>query len=252
MRFSYNLTNMEYFNFANLLFEANHVLIGGATGSGKSVLITDIIYSLIAQYAPDELKFVLIDPKKVDLIQFCPLPHVERHVTENKDIIKTLDEVILTMDKRYKSMASRGLKEYDGEYIVIVIDEIADLMTTCKKEFMPRVQRIAQLGRASRIKIICATQCPKREVIPAQLVVNMNGRVALHCMSPIESRQIINRNGAEDLPRYGKALYLHSDGQDYTFTIPLLDDEVVKERIEMWRKQTPKLFYIIRKIKHGF
>lgn len=243
---------LKTFPFCDLLFSANHVLVSGTTGSGKSVLIYDYIYSLVGKYFPNQLKMVLIDPKRVDLTSFCPLPHVVKHVTETKEIISVLDEVINVMESRYDDMARRGIKEYDGAYLLIVIDEIADLMTTCKKDFMPRIQRIAQLGRASRIKLICATQCPSRDVIPAKLTVNFNGRVGLRCNDTIESRQIIKRAGAENLPLHGTALYRHDNGKYYELKIPYVGEEEIKKRVRLWQSQTPSEFYTNRKIKHGF
>jgi len=109
-------------------------------------------------------------------------------------------------------------------------------MVTCKKEVMPKLQRIAQLGRASGIKLICATQSPSRKVIPAELVLNFDGRVALHCVSPIESRQILNRKGAELLPSYGKALTF-VNGKFYEANIPMIPRTEIDRVIRFWEAQ---------------
>ena len=212
--------------FAEELFpKASHILIGGATGCGKSTLIEDYIYSTITTKYPSEVSFCLVDPKRVALVQFKNLPHTIRYVTEKADTLKLLDDIIFTMDNRYKDMAERGLKKYDKTRIVVIIDELGDLMTTCKKEIMPRIQRIAQLGRASGIMLICATQCPNRRIIPAEMTVNFDGRVGMKCLNCIESKQILNnRKGAELLPQHGKAIYLHSNGKYYEIDIPLIEE----------------------------
>lgn len=227
-----------------MMFDAGHILIGGTTGSGKSVLIDNYIYNLIGRYFPSEkqkdgIHFVLIDPKRVSLVKYKRLPHVIAYETENNGIIATLKGIVTLMDNRYKEMSEKGLSIYDGGYIVIIIDELADLMVTCKKQIMPLLQRIAQLGRASKIKLVCATQSPNRKVIPAELVVNFTGRVALRCLSAIESRQIINRTGAELLPRYGQAIYLHADGYYHDMFIEMISDEEIKARVNHWINQMP-------------
>lgn len=213
------------------LFQDSHILIGGTNGSGKSVLINDIMYNLISTRSfdandPEGVNFVLIDPKRVELFQYIELPHTIGYACENDKIIYMLEQCINIMEERYDEMREKGIKKYDGCYIVIVIDELADLMTTCKKDVMPLLQRIAQLGRAAKIKLIAATQAPNRKVIPAELILNFTGRVALRCLSPIESRQILNIDGAEDLPHYGKCLYLDSNGnlsKEDVFMVPESD-----------------------------
>lgn len=232
------------YNFCNLLLDAPHVIIGGATGSGKSVLIDDIIWTVLGQHYPfandpNGVQMVLIDPKKVTLRKYLGVPHVIDYLTENDEIIAFLDSIIETMMDRYDDMTKKGLELYDGCKILIIIDELADLMTTCKKEFVPRVQRIAQLGRAAKIQIVAATQCPSREIIPAKVTVNFTGRVALRCNNAIESRQLINKNGAELLPRHGKAMYLHADGAYYNAEIDLTSKKALSERIDFWKAQGP-------------
>lgn len=206
-----------------LLPKASHILIGGTTGSGKSTFIEDYIYSVVTTKYPWEVMFCLVDPKKVALVEFKNLPHTDRYVTEVSETLKLLDDVIFTMNNRYKYMAERGLKKYDKTKLVVIIDELADLMTVCKRELMPKLQRIAQLGRASGIMLICATQCPNRKIIPAELTVNFDGRVGLRCLDSIESKQTIKRKGAELLPQYGKAIYLHSNGRYYELTVPKIE-----------------------------
>lgn len=231
--------NLKKYPFCELMFNAPHVLIAGTNGSGKSTLLDDYMYTLLGKYFPNEISLVLIDPKEVGLSKYKRLPHVERFETENSKIIDCLDDVIYTMEQRYKHMREKGIEDYDGMYIVVVIDELADLMTTCKKELLPRIQRIAQKGRASKIKLVCASQSPSRKMIPAELTLNFNGRCALRCISAVESKQIINRSGAEFLPEHGKALYWHSNGKYYECDVPLTSRKDLIDRINLWVSQTP-------------
>lgn len=238
MKYTLPTPNTHY-SFCDLVFEASHVLIGGTTGSGKSVFIDEYIYSALGRFTPEQLNLVLIDPKRVSLFKYKNLPHAIAYETENDRIIAALDNVIKEMEKRYNYMQSTGAVKYSGAYIVVVIDELADLMVTCKNAIMPRLQRIAQLGRAARIKLLAATQAPNRKVIPAELAVNFTGRVALRCLSAIESKQIIGKAGAENLPQHGKAIYLHSNGRYYDADIIKVSDYEIENRIRFWESQKP-------------
>lgn len=236
--YRYQIPNADRkIKFCELLIQAPHILIGGTTGSGKSTFIDDFVYSILTTKVPAGVSFVWIDPKRVDLVQYRNLPHTLKYVTESRDILRALDDVIATMENRYRQMNAYGRKEYDGTRIIVVIDELADLMTTCKKEILPKLQRISQLGRASKIMLVCATQCPNRKIIPAELTLNFGGRVALRCTSAIESRQIINRAGAELLPEHGKALYFHVNGKYYELDVPLLPQAEISRVINWWVNQ---------------
>lgn len=232
------------------MLNCHHILIAGCVGSGKSVLLQDYIYNILCRYYPDEdkpdgVQIVLIDPKRVDYMEYLTVPHFIRHVTENKEIISTLDDVINTMENRYRYMQQKGLKKYDKCNLVVIVDELADLMTTNKKEVLPRLQRIAQLGRAAKIKLVCATQAPARKVIPAELTLNFTGKIALHCESAIESRQVIGMDGAEKLPKNGKCLFKKGDGEKPDeYYIPMFADSEYTAVIEHWKKQVPKNYKV--------
>lgn len=222
----------------DLLLQSPHVLIGGATGSGKSVLLDDIIYTIISTYTPNDARIILLDPKRVTFTKYRYLPHVEQIQTETGAIMQLLHDLVLTMEHRYKEMQEKNIVDYDGKKIFVIFDEIADFMTKkeIKGDFIRLIQRLTQLGRASKIMLIGATQCPNRKIIPAEIVVNFTGRVALRCLSAIESRQLLNKKGAETLPRHGSAIYLHCDGLFYTGEIPYFPERI-QERIDFWLKQ---------------
>lgn len=223
---------LSYWTQCEKIVNGSHVLIAGATGSGKSVLINSCIYSLLTNTAND-IGLILIDPKRVELVQYKDLPHTMAYACENNDIMDVLHCSINLMETRYKEMARQGLRKSDEEHIYIIIDELADLMTTIKKEIFPVLQRIAQLGRAANIHLICATQCPNRRIIPAELTVNFTDRVALRCATKIESRQIINQPGAELLPLYGEALHCSPGGVE-RIIVPLTEDAELIERVNFW------------------
>ena len=134
-------------------------------------------------------------------------------------------------------MENENIKMFNGVRVYIIVDEIADLMTTCKKQVLPMLQRIAQLGRACRFKLICATQCPSREILPAKLIVNFTGRVALRCLNAIESRQILNTKGAESLPRYGTGIFLDCSGIYHNIDIPMIDENEILKIVELIKKE---------------
>lgn len=212
-----------------------HVLIAGATGSGKSVLINSFIYSVLG-YAPCEKQLVLIDPKRVELIKYKNLPHTRQYASEYADMIQAIRNCVDWMESRYKAMQKAGIVKTDEPEIFIVIDEFADLMTTCKKETLPPLCRIAQLGRAANIHLVLATQRPTRDIINGQIKVNIDCRVALRCPSQRDSINVIDCKGAESLPKYGYGLYRTADSLN-TVEILKTDDGAIADRITWWMDQ---------------
>lgn len=216
-------------DFCKDLLDAPHVLIAGATGSGKSVLLNDLIFTALSLPA-SKAAFILIDPKKTELVKYKNLPHCAAYINENKEVSPHLAGVCKIMDRRYKAIA-RGAT-FD-KHIYIVIDELADLMITHKKEVLPLLQRIAQLGRAANIHLWACTQSPSRLTIPAALTLNFTHKIALRCDSAIESRQVIGRPGAETLPQYGKAI-IKAPGKIWIQDIPLTPKEDITAKIKFW------------------
>lgn len=224
------------------ILEQPHLLVAGATGSGKSVLINSIIYTALYK-DPSRLQLVLIDPKRVELIDYKHLPHTLRYASEPRDIINTLKWCVDEMERRYKEMQRFHQKKFDGSNIYIFIDEFADLMTTQKKETLPLLQRIAQLGRAANIHLIAATQRPTKDIVNGQIKVNMDSRIALRCPTAQDSRNIINVNGAEQLPRHGFGYYLTPERFEKV-PIPYITDEELRERVKWWTKQSKPFWKI--------
>lgn len=218
-----------------------HLLMAGATGQGKSVGLNAMLVSLMYKKHPAELKFVLVDPKKVELTLYntierhflakLPGDDTEAIITDNKKVINTLNSLCIEMDNRYELLQMamvRNLKEYNAKfirrklnpndghrflpYIVVVIDEVADLIMTAGKEVEHPIGRLAQLARAIGIHLVLATQRPSVNIITGTIKANFPARVAFRVTSKIDSRTILDANGADQL--IGKGDLLFSNGND--------------------------------------
>lgn len=227
----------ECSNIMSMLRFKNHILIGGATGSGKSVLINAFIHALLLNFRAYEMELVLIDPKRVELVDYKYLPQTIAYATETNEIIEVLKYCIAVMEKRFTYMQEHHLKKFPSVDMYIIIDEYADLMTTAKEETKPLICRLAQLGRAAKIHLIVATQRTTRDIIDGQIKVNLDTRIALRVPTAQDSRNIIETSGAEDLPKYGYALM--RDGADlYRFAFDPIPQEEINRLVEHWKAQT--------------
>ena len=218
--------------YADILSQP-HTLIAGTTGSGKSTALAGLIYSAVALHSPARTQFVLIDPKRVDLLRFRDLPHTLKHVTEPADIVATLHNVLTVIDRRYKMMAEKGATLFNGTDIYLIIDEIADLMTTQKKDVMPPLQRILQIGRAAKVHVIACTQCPLSSIIGTPLKVNFTARLGLRTLCAQDSRNILGIKGCETLPQYGKGIYMSPNGYN-PVSIPMIPDASIVSMLRYW------------------
>lgn len=222
-----------------------HLLIAGSTGSGKSVLINSLIYTLLYR-TPAHVNFILLDPKKVELSVYKELPHTVRYSCTPPRMYEALLQAEAIMNGRYEEMAQQGLRMYNGGDIYVFIDEFADLMLYKEYDFSERIIRIAQLGRAAKIHLIIATQRPTRDVITGRIKVNLDARVALRCPTAQDSRNIINIAGAEDLPVYGCAYYLRPPNNAQLQYIPYTSDECIYEMVEYWEQQKTPVYNFVR------
>jgi S-DNA-T family DNA segregation ATPase FtsK/SpoIIIE len=215
-----------------------HLLIAGATGSGKSVLVNGLIYTALFR-SPAAVGLILIDPKRVELAPYRPAPHVLRYASEPDTMPAALRYAIELTEARYKLMQAAGRRKFDGADVYVVIDELADLMTTARKEVQPLIQRLCQIGRAARVHVVACTQCPISAVIPTPIKVNFDSRFALRTRSAQDSRNILGRTGCELLPRYGQAYYLTPEGLTL-YTVPMIPDDDINRRVTWWKKQAPR------------
>lgn len=194
-----------------------HLLVAGATGSGKSVAVNAMILSLLYQHGPDALRFIMVDPKRVELQVYNRVPHLLTPViTDVKKTINALKWLVTEMDRRYETLAAKGKRNISSynevaeeplPYIVLIIDELADLMIVAAAEVETYIIRLAQMARAVGIHLVLATQRPSVDVITGLLKANIPGRVAFSVASAVDSRTILDTYGAEKLVGRGDMLF---------------------------------------------
>jgi S-DNA-T family DNA segregation ATPase FtsK/SpoIIIE len=255
-----------------------HLLIAGTTGSGKSVFVSSIITGLIFKHSPKTLRFILIDPKMVDLAHFAKIPHlILPHVTEAKKAVMALKWAVREMEKRYRSLSKFGVSKIElfnekicklskdeilehekinqelesgsrGKldqyyftglpYIVIVVDELADLMVTEKQNIELPIQRLTQMARACGMHLILATQSPRKDVVTGLIKTNIPGRIALKVASKMDSRIILDESGAERLLPNGDMLFLAPGvAKPMRHHGPYLSDREIVDVVGFWSKQ---------------
>lgn len=199
-----------------------HVLIAGATGSGKTVSLNSFIASLLFRSSPNEVKFILVDPKRVELIQYNGIPHLLTPViVEAEKVLSALKWAISEMDRRYRLFAEVGVRNIDGynelsgfaalPYIIIIVDELADIILFSPAEVEDAICRIAQMARATGIHLVISTQRPSVDVITGLIKANIPCRIAFAVSSQVDSRVIIDTPGAEKLLGRGDMLFIPPD-----------------------------------------
>jgi len=240
-----------------------HLLVAGATGSGKSVCINGILLSILYKAQPDEVKLLLIDPKRIELAVYADLPHLVHPVVTDMVMAKSaLDWCVAEMDRRYEAMALLGVRNLDGynekvakaggepqadgqvlepmPYLVLIIDELADLMMTAAKEVEISIVRLAQLARAAGIHMILATQRPSVDVVTGLIKANFPTRIAFQVTSRHDSRTILDTVGSEHLLGRGDMLYKPSGGKMVRMHGAFVSDEETAHVVDYWKdRQAP-------------
>ncbi|MFW0862721.1 MAG: DNA translocase FtsK 4TM domain-containing protein [Candidatus Komeilibacteria bacterium] len=226
-----------------------HCLIAGATGSGKSVCLNAFIVSLLYKYHPDELKFIMVDPKRVELSVYNNIPHLLTPIiTEIPKTINALRWAVSEMEERYKLLQSVGKKDIESynssvlvnrmPYLVIIIDELAELMVINPKDVEPSIIRLAQLARAVGIHLIIATQRPSTNVITGLIKANITTRIAFSVASNIDSRTIIDSPGAEKLLGNGDMLYTSSElPEPRRLQGAFVSEKEINNVVNFWKEQ---------------
>lgn len=254
-------------NIAGLPFMADltrmpHMLVAGATGAGKSVCLNSILVSLLYKLPPRDMRLLLVDPKRIELAIYADLPHlVHPVVTEMDDAKNALDWAVQDMKKRYKTFERLGVRNIIAyhqklasfgdtlpsgledlahmPYLVIVIDELADLMMTAAREVETSIVRLAQLARAAGIHMILATQRPSVDVVTGLIKANFPCRISFQVTSKHDSRTILDQVGAEHLLGRGDMLFKPSGGRLLRLHGPFLSDEEVQAVASHWKAQQP-------------
>tara|TARA_Y100001970_G_scaffold283543_1_gene398927 strand:- start:2274 stop:4358 length:2085 start_codon:yes stop_codon:yes gene_type:complete len=224
-----------------------HLLIAGTTGSGKSVCINTIILSLLYRHPPDKCKFILIDPKMLELSTYEGIPHLLCPViTEAKKAASVLGWVVKEMESRYRLMTKEGVRNIDGyntkhklpmPFIVVVVDEMSDLMLVAGKEIENYIQKLSQMARAAGIHIIMATQRPSVDVITGTIKANFPTRISFQVTSKIDSRTILGEQGAEQLLGKGDMLYMSSANRIIRIHAPFVSDIEIEKINNSLRSQ---------------
>lgn len=225
-----------------------HLLIAGATGSGKSVIENGLIYTALYK-SPAQARFLFLDSKRVELGLYRGLPHCIMYATEPEHMPVALGRAVDIIESRYKRMQRTSTRKYSGGHVYILIDEFADLMTTQRRTIAPMIQRIAQIGRAANVHIILCTQTPIAKILPTEIKCNFDYRVALRTGNAQDSRNIIGQSGCELLPDpktagagYG---YYQTGANRKLYKFPMISESDLTARVKWWTAQktiTGRLF----------
>ena len=242
-----------------------HLLVAGATGAGKSVGINGFLLSLLFKAGPEDVKLLLVDPKRIELAPYAELPHLVHPVVTDMNLAKSaLEWAVFEMDCRYEKMAKLGVRNIEGynrklkelgdplpeefenmkpmPYLVIIIDELADLMMTSAKEVEQCIVRLAQLARASGIHMILATQRPSVDVVTGLIKANFPTRISFFVTSKFDSRTILDAVGAERLLGKGDMLFKPSGGKLNRMHGAYVDETEIAQVVDFWKNAIPQEF----------
>ncbi|MBI4789359.1 MAG: DNA translocase FtsK [Chloroflexi bacterium] len=231
-----------------------HLLIAGATGSGKSVCVNSIIAALLCTTTPTEVQFVMIDPKRVELVNFNGIPHLQRPVVNEVDgAVGALQSAVEEMDKRFKLFAQKGARNIEIynhmvedqpteklPFFIVIVDELADLMMVAANEVEHTITRLAQMARATGIHLILATQRPSVDVVTGLIKANFPARISFAVTSQIDSRVVLDSPGAEKLLGRGDMLYMASDSSKLLrLQGCFVSDRELEKLVTYWKGFTP-------------
>ena len=238
-----------------------HLLVAGATGSGKSVAINSMVMSILYKATPTEVKMLMVDPKVIELSAYEEIPHlISPVITSPKEAAVALKKMVIEMERRYRVLAERAARNIEGyniqakdeeqlPYIVIVIDELADLMFTAASDVEDSIARLAQMGRASGMHLILATQRPSVDVITGIIKANFPARISFQVSSKVDSRTILDTHGAEQLLGKGDMLLMLPGARTIRVHGALITEEEIKTVTEFIRSQGRPDYTILESIQ---
>lgn len=234
MTHTYTTPAGEYPRIFEDMLQRHHVLIAGVTGSGKSTVISGIMRAAM-YHSPAKVRFILIDPKRVELAAYSGLPHTITHAAghDPKAWIQALRQACDIMDTRYSDMERRRKRMYDGSDVYVIIDELAMLHKSGGRACEALLLRLLSEGRAARVHVIGATQVPKASIIPTEIRENYTAKVCLHCSTRAQSRVLMDMDGCEALPQYGYGYYITPEGVTL-YEIPYTEDGELERLVTYW------------------
>ena len=228
----------EYSVFADKVLQAEHTLIAGTTGCGKTAFLRSVLRSVLVKQNPDEAKLIIIDPKRFELTEYRKLPHVIRYAQSPSDALEALKEANRILEARAEHLSRTGQKVCKLADVYVIIDELNDLLISrYARAIEAELEHIITLGRALRIHAICCTQNPNRKTIKANIVTCYTCRIGMKCLSAIESRQIVGMSGCEALPKHGEVIAV-LDGEIAHYKAPdYIPEDGNDEIIRFWERQ---------------
>lgn len=231
----------EYSRLYADMLNQHHVLIAGATGSGKSTVINGILHAALMD-SPAKRRFILIDPKRVELSAYADLPHtITTARGYDPDAWKAaLRAACQIMDNRYSAMERARARMYDGADVYVIIDEYALIAKSGGRDCYKMILRLTSEGRAARVHVIMATQVPKADIIRTEIRENMPARLCLRCNTKTESRVLMDSPGCETLPEYGYGVYITPRGRD-VYKLPMIEQSELNRITDFWRNQRPRV-----------
>jgi len=242
-----------------------HMLIAGATGTGKSVAINSLFVSLLYRNTPQDIKFIVVDPKRVELNMYNGIPHLlTPAITEPDKAVNALKWAVAEMERRYKLLAeagNRNIADYNSAtelklpYIVIIVDELADLMSVAQNDVEATIVRLAQMARAVGIHLVLATQSPRVDVITGLIKANITSRIAFAVASQVDSRTILDMSGAEKLLGNGDMLFTSAEfNKPRRVQGAYIGEQEVRKVVDFFKNQAGAVIYnedVIEKPKRG-
>ena len=233
----------EYYNIAAAAIKAEHTLIAGSTGCGKSTFLRSVVQALLSTCSPAEADLIVIDPKCTDLWRLDGLPQVRAYTDSKQAALRILEEVEAEIIAKQRQARAAGLDEYQGKALYILIDELNPLVRDKQigKQIAAAIEQIVTLGRSSRVHLIAATQNPNRQTIPGNMADNCTCRFGLKCQTSYQSRAIVGQTGCEKLPRHGVAL-ADLGGDFGAYAIPNVTPEDLRPLIAYWKSPASRSY----------